>query len=119
MDNDARNWSTLAHLGGAINAFFLPSFGWLTPGVVYLLHKDKPDVAKHASEALQFQLAMSVGMWLVALAGGFFCFLFSPLFAAIGGLMWIALLGYSGYAALQVSRGEHFQYPLLGDELPR
>ena len=119
MNNDARNWGMVAHFGGAANSFFFPSFGWIAPGIVYLLNKDKPEIAKHASEAFQFQLAMTGVIWGIGVIGSFFCFLFAPLFWLLGGAAWFASIGYGAFAGVNVSNGEQFRYPLLGDDLPR
>ena len=119
MDNEAKNWGMVAHIGGAANSFFSMGWGWIVPGIVYLLHKDKPEIAKHASEAFQFQLAMTCAIWGIGVLSTLFCFLFAPMFWLVSLGLWGASIGYGAYAGVQVSNGERFKYPLLGDELPR
>jgi uncharacterized Tic20 family protein len=120
MDNSARNWSMVAHFGGAGSAFLLPSFGWIVPGLVYLTNKTDPKVAKHASEAFQFQLAMACTAWAIGLAGAVLsCFLFGPLLWLAALIPWLASVGFGVLGGVAASSGDRWAYPLLGDELPQ
>ena len=118
-DIQSRNWAMTAHFSGAISSFFLPSLGWIGPGLVWLLSRDKPTVMNHAREAFQFQILMAICTWLIGLIGaGLSCFLFGPMFWFLGLIPWLASIGYGVAAGLAATRGESVDYPLGGTRLP-
>ncbi len=120
LTTQARNWSALAHLSGGVLMFFAPSFGFIGPGLVWLLNKDKHDVVAHARDAFRFQVAMTAAIWLCGMAGtGLSCFLIGPIFYLVGLLPWFAGILMPIQAAHKVNNGEGFGYPLTGNEAAR
>jgi len=99
--NDDRNLAMLAHLLGIVSGFV----GAL---IIWLIKKDQsPFVDEQGKEALNFQITMMiaiVGAWIL-------------MFVLIGmlllPLLLIANLVFCILAAVAVSRGEHYKYPLV------
>lgn len=117
-----RNWSALAHASGGIAMFLLPSFGFLGPLVVFFLKKDESAaVAYHAKQALFFQIAMTLAVWLCGVAGtALSCFLIGFVFYAVAFLPWLAGVLVPLLAANNVNNGEDdYGYPLTGGMVDR
>jgi uncharacterized Tic20 family protein len=98
--SDEKNIAVLTHLGGIFFCIF--------PGlIVWLLKKDdSPYLASQAREALNFQITVLLAYfvsWVLA-------------FILIGfllmGIIWLANIILSILAAVAVSKGESYQYPL-------
>ncbi|MGV3629435.1 MAG: DUF4870 domain-containing protein [Betaproteobacteria bacterium] len=98
--NDDRNLAMLAHLLGIVSGFV----GAL---IIWLIKKDQSDfIDEQGKEALNFQITVMiafVGSWILmfVLIG----MLLMPLIL-IGNLVFCIL------AAVAVSKGEHYKYPL-------
>jgi uncharacterized protein len=100
-----RTWGLLAHLSGLI-AGFLGGLSFLGPLVVWLIKKDQsPFVADQAKEALNFQIAVTIAIWIAA-ASLWVCvgFVLLPLVA-------IAALVYTIIAAMEANKGNYYRYP--------
>src|SRR6266571_8238308 len=62
--SEERQWGLLAHLSGLI-ASFLGGLSFLGPLVVWIIKKDQsPFVADQAKEALNFQIAVTIAVWV-------------------------------------------------------
>lgn len=98
--NDDRNIATITHLAGTI-FFFVPAL------VVWLLKKDDSlYIADQAKEALNFQITVSLAMFisniLVFIIIGF----------ALIPIVWITNIIFCIIAAVATSKGETYRYPL-------
>jgi uncharacterized Tic20 family protein len=108
----ARNWALAAHLS-ALAGLLLGGLIWLGPLIVYLVQRQDPVVAAQAREALNFNLSIFLYM-LVGFAATFALFIFLigilliPLLIALG-IAWLVLVVV---AAVKVSAGEDYRYPL-------
>jgi uncharacterized Tic20 family protein len=104
-------WAALAHLSALVAIFV--GFVFVGPLVVYLLKKDDPFVRRHAAEALNFNLSVT----LYAIVGGFvmvilIIFLVGLLLipvAIAAGIAWFVLVIVAG---LKANNGEEYRYPL-------
>ncbi len=105
-DRDARTWATLAHLGG----FGFVAFGLgqiIIPLIIWLLKRDDhPFVDDQASEALNFQLSITLYM---VIAGAFFCLGLGPVVWIILGVIDVVLIIV---AATQANAGRRYRYPM-------
>lgn len=102
---DERTWGLLAHLSGLI-ASLLGGLSFLGPLVVWLIKKDQsPFVADQAKEALNFQIATTIAIW-ISVASLWVCigFVLLPVVA-------IAALVYSIIAAMEANKGVYYRYP--------
>ncbi len=110
-----RNWAMLAHVAGTVNQLFLPSFGFLGPGLVWLLKRDDAEVAPHARSAFLFQLEIGVSTWVLLFLGAVLsCFLVGWLFWLAGAVVWISGLAFPLFGAIRVNNERTWSYPLVG-----
>lgn len=98
--SEARTWALAAHLSPLL-------FGFLGPLVVWLLKKDESEyVARHAKEALNFQISMliwlTISAVLVLVLVGFFMLM------ALSVLMVV----FPIIAAVKSNEGKSYKYPL-------
>ena len=118
MDSLSRNVAMTAHFSGAILSFFMPSFGWLAPGFVWMVNQKDRDVVMHAKEAFRFQLSMAAIAWLIGLVGaGLSCFLFGPVIWLAALIPWLTSMVGGVMAGIAVNNREKFTYPVVGDPL--
>ena len=104
-------WAVLAHLSALIA--LVVGFVFVGPLIVYLVKKDDPFVRRHAAEALNFNLSVT----LYALVGGF---VFIVLVLLIVGVLLIpvviaAAIGWAVLvilAGVKASNGQDYRYPL-------
>jgi uncharacterized protein len=98
--NDDRNLAMLAHLLGIVSGFI----GAL---IIWLIKKDQSAfIDEQGKEALNFQITMLIafvvaGMLMVILIG-----------ALLMPLLFVANLVFCILAAVAVSKGEHYRYPV-------
>ncbi len=103
---DARNWAMGAHLSALIG-FFIPFGNVIGPLVVWLVKKDQsPLVDREGKEALNFQISMTI--YLLVCAVLVFVLIGIPLLFILAVLDLI----FTIVAAVKVSNGETFRYPL-------
>jgi len=99
--NDDRNLAMLAHLLGIVSGFI----GAL---IIWLIKKDQSAfIDEQGKEALNFQITMLIafvvaGMLMVILIG-----------ALLMPLLLVANLVFCILAAVAVSKGEHYRYPVV------
>lgn len=99
-NNDDRNLAMLAHLLGIVSGFI----GAL---IIWLIKKDQSAfIDEQGKEALNFQITMLIafvvaGMLMVILIG-----------ALLMPLLFVANLVFCILAAVAVSKGEHYRYPV-------
>lgn len=112
--SEERNWAVAAHIAPAVAWLF---GSWLlnivAPLVVYVVKRDSSAFARgQAAEALNFQISLTiyfvVGLVLSIVTLGLGLLVFIPL--VLVGLVASVVLGV--IAALRVSRGEPYRYPL-------
>lgn len=99
-----KQFAFLAHCGGVLA--FVPSL------IIYLIFKDRgPFTAQESKEALNFTLPPSV-IALIANILALIVPVVGWVFALLAVLIWGFLAVYSVIAAVAVSRGEPYRYPL-------
>jgi uncharacterized Tic20 family protein len=108
---DSTRWAMAAHLSALIA--LIVGFVFVGPLIVYLVKKDDPYVRRHAAEALNFNLSVTLyaivgGLVLLVLILLLVGILLIPL-AFIAGIVWIVLVVV---AAVRASKGEDYRYPL-------
>jgi uncharacterized Tic20 family protein len=103
---DERTWATFAHLAGLVAAW-LGGFSFLGPLIIWFLKKDQsPFVADQAKEALNFQIAVTIALWIsIALIWVFCIGLITMMVVGIGSII------YSIIAAMEANKGVHYRYP--------
>jgi uncharacterized Tic20 family protein len=99
--SDARMWALLANLGGIF-------FSFVAPLVVYLIYKDRdPFIRRHATQALNFQIFVLIGIIvssiLILIVIGFFTML------AVG----ICGIVFPILASVAANKGEEYTYPYI------
>ena len=98
--NDDRNLAMLAHLLGIVSGFV----GAL---IIWLIKKDQsPFVDEQGKEALNFQITVMIGFV------GSWILMFVLIGMLLMPLLLIANLVFCILAAVAVSKGEHYKYPL-------
>ncbi len=101
LSSQDKLWSVLCHLSGFFGVPFL------LPLIVYLVMKgDSPFIANQARETLNFHISLII-----------YSLLCLPLFLIGVGVVLLILLGLAGLilaivAAIRVSNGEAYRYPL-------
>jgi uncharacterized Tic20 family protein len=121
------NWAMLSHLSILLN-LFTGFLGPIVAFIIYLVYRERSRyIAYQSLQATIFQLVVWIGVGLVIgamwlLTGALSVFLIGLLcipFSCIGSIFLvfvpIASLVYGVIAAVQTSRGEDFQYWLIGD----
>ena len=94
-------WSLFAHLGGIF-------FGFIPSLIIYVMFKDRdPFVRRHATQALNFQIIMTIGyvisgLLTLALIG----FLLLP-------VVGVVVIVFSIIAAMAANKGEEYTYPMI------
>jgi uncharacterized Tic20 family protein len=98
--SDEKTWSMLAHLGGII-------LGFLAPLIIWLVFKDRgPFVKHHATEALNFQIALLIAnivaaiLWVIGVG------------VLLTAALYIANIVFCILAGLAANRGEWYRYPV-------
>lgn len=117
LDTEERNWSVLAHASAAVTNFFVPSFGFLGPLVVWFLRKDQSErVARHARQAMIFQGAMAIAAWVLGAVGSALaCVGIGLLILPLAFVPWLAGVVVPLLAANKVNNGEDdYVYPMVG-----
>ena len=97
---DERNIAVISHLGGTV-FFFIPSV------IIWALKKDDSAyIADQAKEALNFQIAVLIAMFIAqALMWVLIGFALVP-------LVWLGNIFFCIIAAIATSKGETYRYPL-------
>lgn len=103
----SQNWGILCHLTALVGFIGVPFGHLLGPLVVWLLKKnDYPFVDEQGKESLNFQLSMTIYVFIAALL----------IFAIIGIVLVIGLaiadLILVIIASIKISNGESYRYPL-------
>lgn len=98
--NDDKNIATITHLAGTI-FFFIPAL------IVWLLKKDDSlYIANQAKEALNFQITVSLAMFISNML------IFVVIGLAFIPVIWITNIIFCIIAAVATSKGETYRYPL-------
>jgi hypothetical protein len=103
---DERQWALLAHLSGLV-ASALGGLAFLGPLIVWLIKKDQSAfVADQAKEALNFQIAVTIALFVSIAIGAATCvgFLLIPIIG-IGSLVFAII------AAIEANKGVAYRYP--------
>jgi uncharacterized Tic20 family protein len=109
--SDTTTWALSAHLTALLAIVIgLPFLG---PLVIYLAKKENPFVRRHAAEALNFNLSITIYFLVLGFATVVLLFfviglLLIPVLFALA-IFWIVFVVMGTVAA---SRGEEFRYPL-------
>lgn len=118
-DLQARNWGIFCHLSALAIWVGVPFGNILIPLLIWLIKKDEiPAVNNEGKESLNFQISISiyaVALFVLAIAAMFinideteFPWFPVSLLVAVGICQIVLVI----VAALKVSRGESFKYPL-------
>lgn len=107
-ESDAKMWCLLSHLA-ALAGIVVPVFGMaLGPLIIWLIKKDEhPAIDYHGKEALNFNICFLIYFfvgWVLIFA--FVGILLLP-------IIWIAWLVLVIIAAIKVSNGEPWRYPMI------
>jgi uncharacterized Tic20 family protein len=111
---DSKNWALFAHLSTFVGLIGVPFGNILGPLVIWLVKRnDDPFIERHAREALNFNISLTIygaGLVLVGLVllVVFIGFLFLIAAAALV-VLWVV---FTIIAALNASRGDEYEYPL-------
>lgn len=98
--NDEKNIATITHLAGTI-FFFIPAL------IVWLLKKDDSAfIADQAKEALNFQITVSLAMFISNIL------VFVLIGIALIPIIWIINIVFCIIAAIATSKGETYRYPI-------
>ena len=102
---DERSWGMLAHLSGLI-AMLLGGLSFLGPLIVWLIKKDQsPFVADQAKEALNFQIAATIAIYVSALS----------IIVCVGVILCpvvvVGAIVYSIIGAVEANKGTYYRYP--------
>lgn len=101
---DEKTWAMLVHLAPFAAAIVGAPF--LGPLIVYLVFKDRgPFVRFHAAQALNFQIIVTVALWVFGLLS---IVLIGIPFLIATGIAWVVL---SIMAAIKANDGEWYRYP--------
>ena len=105
-NQESRTWALFCHLSPILGA------GFVGPLVIWLIRKDTdPFVDEHGKEALSFQIALTVAVFVLALAGivtlGLGMILTIPATLALV----IAALVFSIMGTVKASEGQPYRYP--------
>jgi uncharacterized protein len=105
-ENDVKMWNMLCHLTGII--------GFVGPLIVWLIKKNEiPSVDVHGKDSLNFQITVLILLFGLSVAASILTFiLIGFLLYPVIGLLWLAAMGLSVYAAIQANNGVAFKYPL-------
>lgn len=106
--NAARGWEVACHLAGFSG--YLTGVGWiLGPLIVWLLKRgEMPSVDAHGKEALNYQISILIYAIALGISALLTCGITAPLFI----LLAIAHIVFMIVAAIKVSNGEPYRYPL-------
>src|SRR5262245_28964407 len=108
-NSDERQWALFAHLSGLLaTVLSVGGLAFLGPLIIWLIKKDQsPFVSDQAKEALNFQIAVTIAVWIVAAIGAVTCGFGWLLLPIIG----IGALVYSIIAAMESNKGVYYRYP--------
>ena len=102
---DEKTWATLVHL--APFAAALVGLPFLGPLIVFLILKDRgPFVRFHAAQALNFQIIVTIGLWVFGLLS--FVLIGIP-FLIVTAIAWVV---FPIIGAIKANNGEWYRYPL-------
>jgi uncharacterized Tic20 family protein len=102
---DEKTWATLVHL--APFAAALVGLPFLGPLIVFLVLKDRgPFVRFHAAQALNFQIIVTIALWVFGLLS--FVLIGIPFLIATA----IAWVVFPILGAIKANNGEWYRYPL-------
>ena len=109
--SDTTTWAMGAHLSAL--AALLVGLPFMGPLIIYLVKKDNPFVRRHAAEALNFNLSVTIYAIGLAIATFilvfvFIGFLLIPLFVVLLAVWFVFVV----LASVAASRGEEYRYPL-------
>lgn len=112
-ESQARMWNMLCHISALAGMIGVPFGNILGPLVVWQIKKNEfPSVAIHGKAALNFQITMTIALFVGAAAAfilSFLCvgFLLIPL------VMVVALVGvvFAIIAGIKANNGEDYKYP--------
>ena len=107
MNRQERNWAMFCHLSALVGFIGIPFGNIIGPLILWLIKKDQmPLVYEEGRSALNFQISMTI----YAVVAALLCFVFIG-FLLIVPLI-IANLICVIIAAVKVSNGENFVYPM-------
>ena len=99
ISQDDKTMAMLAHLLGIVT-------GFVGPLVIWLIKKDQSKfVAYHAMQALFFQLALNIGMFVLGI---------TIILAIAAPFIWVAGIVFAVIAGLAANRGEWYEMPVVG-----
>jgi uncharacterized Tic20 family protein len=103
---EERSWGLLAHLSGLMTLLLIGGLSFIGPLVVWLVKKDQsPFIADQAKEALNFQIAATIAVYVSALS----------ILVCVGivllPLVIIGAIVYSIIAAVEANKGVYYRYP--------
>ncbi len=111
-DDESRRMAVISHLGGLAPLVGVP--GFVVPLVLWLMEKDKnPHVARHALEALNFQISVAIYVFALAtLIGLLWIIAVGLLFIPVLLIVWLGRFVLCVIAAVRANDGHFYRYPL-------
>lgn len=112
-ENQARTWNMLCHLSALAGLTAIPFANILGPLLVWQIKKNEiPSVDIHGKAALNFQITVTLAVFVSAAAGfalSFFCvgYLLIPVAVVVG----LAGLVFAVIAGIKANNGEDYKYP--------
>jgi uncharacterized protein len=104
--SDERTWGALAHVSGLIAAW-LGGFSFLGPLVIWLIKKDlSAFVGDQAKEALNFQIAVTIAIWISIPLIWVFC-----IGLVLLGVVFVGSIVFSIIGATEANKGIYYRYP--------
>lgn len=100
LSSDDRTWGIITHLSGIFTGFFGPLVIWL------IKKQESSFLNEQAKEALNFQITVAIAMFVSAMLTVVIIGVF--MMPVVG----LAMLILSIMAAVKVSNGEGYRYPL-------
>lgn len=114
QENEVRMWSMFCHLSALAMLIGIPFGNILGPLIVWLCKKNEmPSVDEEGKKALNFQISMTLYLFVLAVSTFLLIFIFiGYLLIPVFILTIIADFVLMIVAAVKVSNGETFEYPL-------
>ncbi len=115
QENEVRMWSMFCHLSALAMLIGIPFGNVLGPLIVWLSKRnDMPAVDQEGKKALNFQISMTIYIFALGMSAFLLIFIFIGYFLIpVFLLALIADFVLTIIAAVKVSNGEAFEYPMV------
>ncbi|MFH1691735.1 MAG: DUF4870 domain-containing protein [Candidatus Omnitrophota bacterium] len=115
QENETRVWAMFCHLSALAMLIGIPFGNVLGPLIVWLCKKNEiPAVEQEGKKALNFQISMTVYIFVLGVSAFLLIFIFIGYFLIP--VLFLALIAdfiLTIIAAVKISNGESFEYPMV------